>query len=123
MTSSKLHTPQKAIAALASQPGIVLTRQRRDACIYLETTDHSYKLTLLDQHSLKVEIVSNDRRLGVRSIGIFEQSVYDEEGVVFIAGRIVSGMRMQIRFANGIFHSRPVVSATICGNGWHYKVF
>ncbi len=123
MIDSTLKLPREAITALASQPDIDLIRQRLGTHVYLETTDHSYKLTLLDQRSLRVEIVSNDQRIGVRSIGIFEQSVYDEEGRVSLRGRIIAGMRMQIRFANGVFQSSPVVLATVCGDGWHYKVF
>jgi hypothetical protein len=123
MIDIALKIPREAIAVLASKPGIDLIRQRLGTHVYLETTDHSYKLTLLDQRSLKMEIVANDQRIGVRSIGIFERSVYDEDGKVSLPGRIIAGMRMQIRFANGVFQSRPVVLATVCGNGWHYKVF
>ncbi|MGA2059117.1 MAG: hypothetical protein ABSG67_01450 [Thermoguttaceae bacterium] len=123
MTNSALQTSKEALAALASEPSLDLARQRSRTHVSLETTDYSYRLTLLNERLLKVEIVSNDRRIGVRSIGFFERSVYDEEGSVFLAGRIVSGMRMQIRFANGVFCSRPVVSATVCGDGWHYRVF
>jgi hypothetical protein len=123
MIQSTPQTPKQAIAALASEPVVDLASQRSGTLIYLETTDRSYQLTLLDRRSLKVEIVSNDRRIGVRSIGFFERSVYDEEGCTFLADRIVLGMRMQIRFANGVFYSRPVVSATVFGNSWHYRVF
>jgi len=123
MTTATLQSPEQAIAALAARQGISLTCQCPGACIYLETTDYSYELTLLDRSSLKVEIASNDPRLGIRTVGIFERSVYDEKGNVFLSARIVEGMRMQIRFANGVFRSRPVVTATVLGTGWHYKVF
>jgi hypothetical protein len=123
MTTTTLLTPKQAIARLANQQGISLTCQPPGTRIYLETTDYSYELTLLDQAQLKVEITSNDPRLGIRTVGIFERSVYDEKRRAFLLGRIVEGMRMQIRFANGIFCSRPVTTATVLGNDWHYKVF
>jgi hypothetical protein len=123
MTNSRLRSPRAAIAVLAAGHGILLTSQRPGTRVYVETTDYCYELTLLDQRSLKVEIVSNDPCIGVRATGFFERSVYDEEGQAALVAWIAAGMRMQIRFANGVLNSRPVVTATICGDGWHYKVF
>lgn len=123
MTNSVLRSRRKAVARLAGKHNVVLTRQSPGTRIYLETTDRSYELTVLDRRSLKIEIVSNDPRLGVRTVGFFERSIYDERGKVSLAARIAEGMRMQIRFVNGVFRSRPVVTATVVGADWRYKVF
>ena len=124
-TMQTLPTPEEALEALKSQPGIDLTKQKKGTSIIVETDSLLFEIVVLDPG----QSVDRSREYGRRSCGsrrlasTFGAST-SLDASVGIDNWIGRTMQMFHHFRNGDFSlTGPVVTASIAGPGWNYEVF
>ena len=118
-----LPTPQEALAALKSQPGIDVAKQKPGTKIIVETDNLIFELKVIDPSKGYVEVTSNSPLLREPTIGQYLRGVYVLDASVGIDHWIGRTMQMFLRFRNGDFLTGPAVTASLSGEGWSYDVF
>jgi hypothetical protein len=118
-----LPTPEEALAALKSQPGIDLTKQKKGTRIIVETDSLLFEIVVLDPARCLIEVASTTPLLREPTIGQYLRGVYVLDASVGIDHWIGRTMQMFLHFRNGDFLTGPVVTASIAGPGWTYDVF
>lgn len=109
-------------------PGIEIAKRKHGDLILVTTDFNIFEIEVLDPSRNVIRLSSTDRVLHKPKVGVFTQSVLDDEGTIVAAGCIKQYMRMQIRFLDRVFQSSRVTSAAIRGiqsNGqrFTYEVF
>lgn len=104
-----------------TDPGINVKQLRPGTRLMVETEDAVYEMLAVRPDLGLLEITSNDPQLHKPTVGQFVSSRIPPGANQL--DWIGQGLCMTIRFRNGSYVSKPVLSAKVQGPTWHYDVF
>ena len=100
---------------------IDVTRLKQGMSLFLETETAVYTMLVLRPKLGLLQVTSSHPELRQPTVGQLIGS-YQPSGSIY-PDRIVKGLSMCLRFADGHFIPAPVSVAEVSGDHWHYIVF
>ena len=116
-----------------SEPNIDVTRLKQGTRFFLETETAVYKALVLRPKLGLLQVTATLPELQQPTvgqlIGSYQPTIAQTAGAQSadtqpsFPDRIVKGLALCLRFANGYFTTSPVTAAEVTGDHWHYIVF